>query len=65
MKKTYYIPDELKGKVFYTKPPDYKRKDGGKFVLDDNLSQKDLSYLAEELNYPLKVDKKENKEGGQ
>lgn len=50
--KKYRILPEYKGKTAWTVPPDYTRKDEGKFVLDDNLSDKDMGYLFTVIQYP-------------
>ena len=49
--KKYKIVPEYVGMTAYAMPPEYSRKDGGKFVLDDKLSQKDLGYLFEVIGY--------------
>lgn len=50
-KPKYIILDECKGCDVHAAPPDYHRKDGGKFVLDENLSIKDLDYLYNVVKY--------------
>jgi hypothetical protein len=50
-KPKYKIIPEYKGMTCYTCPPSYKRKDGAVFILDDNLSQTDMGFLKEVLNY--------------
>ena len=48
MAKKLNIKPEYKGKSVYThEPKTYKRKEGGKFILNDELSQKDRRYLLE------------------
>ena len=47
----YRIKPEYIGLDAWTTPPLYPRKDGGKFILDDKLSDKDLGYLFEVINY--------------
>ena len=49
--KKYKIVPAYKGKVCYTIPPEYDRPDGGKFVLDESLTDDDLAYLAEVIGY--------------
>jgi hypothetical protein len=51
-KPKYGIHKAYKGKVVGTIPPTYPRKGAGLFVLDDNLSQKDLGFLYEVIGYP-------------
>ena len=47
-KDAYSVNPEFVGMAVYTlAPTTYKRKDGGKFVLNSELSQKDLKYLYE------------------
>lgn len=47
MEVTIKIPQRLKGKDIWVKEPPYTRKDGAKFHMDDELSNKDLEYLME------------------
>jgi len=50
-KQKYSIKPEFVGMTIWTSAPvGYKRKDGGKFVLNDKLSVKDLQYLYEVQN---------------
>ncbi len=51
MAKKYEIIEKFKGCVVGTIPPTYTREEGGRFVLDDNLSQKDLGYLYEVVKH--------------
>lgn len=51
-KAKYKIVPEYVGKTVYTIPQKYARKEGSKFVLDSNLSQKDLGYLHDVIKYP-------------
>lgn len=61
----YIILDKYKGCDYYTAKPDYDRKDGGKFVLNEDLSKKDLEYLYDVVKHegiikiPAKVKVKE------
>ncbi len=63
----YIILDQYKDCTVYTAKPDYDRKDGGKFVLNENLSKKDLEYLYDVVKHegiikiPVKVEAKETK----
>ena len=50
-KSEYYILDNYNGCDFYTEAPPYDRKEGGKFILDENLSKRDLHYLYHEMHY--------------
>ena len=46
MAKKLEIKANFKGLGVYTTPPKaWERKDGGKFILDENLTQKDRRYL--------------------
>lgn len=47
----YRIKPEYVGKDVYTIAPAYKRADGAKFTLDDNLTQKDIGYLFEVIGH--------------
>lgn len=64
----YIILSEYKDCEVYTAKPDYDRKDGGKFVLNENLSKKDLEYLYDVVKHhgiikiPVKKEVKEEKE---
>ena len=51
-KEKYKIAPGYEGLDVWTIPPKYSRKDGGKFTLDKNLSQKDLGHLFEVVKYP-------------
>ena len=51
-KKKYQIIQSYKRMTACTVPPAYERKQDGAFVLDDKLSQKDMGYLYEVMNYP-------------
>ncbi len=64
------IPPELMGTDAYPAMPDYQRKDGARFTLDENLSVKDAKYLIEqgvklairgEAAAPVKKSKAESK----
>ena len=48
----YKIVPEYAGLDAWTIPPKYERADGAKFTLDENLSQVDMGYLFEVINYP-------------
>ena len=50
-KSEYYILPNYKGCNFYTAPPPYDRKEGGKFILDENLSKRDLQYLYDVMRH--------------
>lgn len=47
----YTIKPEYLGDTVYTVTPTYKRADGGKFVLDSTLSNKDKGYLYEVVKH--------------
>lgn len=49
--KKYQIKPGYEGCDVYTIPPFYSRPDGGKFTLDEKLSQKDLGYLFEVIGH--------------
>lgn len=61
----YIILDQYKDCEVYTAKPDYDRKDGGKFVLNEDLSKKDLAYLYDVVKHqgiikiPVKKEVKE------
>ena len=60
----YKIRESSKGNTVYTIPPTYKRKELGIFVLNDELSQKDMGYLKEvikcdDIEYENTVSNKE------
>ena len=50
--KVFRVKPEYLGLVAWTAAPKYERAEGGKFTLDDNLSQKDMGYLFEVIEYP-------------
>ena len=70
----YIIPQNLIDKDLWVVPPDYERKDGAKFVMNEDLNLKDRKYLVS-VGQPLilrggakvaadkakKVDKEEKK----
>ena len=65
----YIILSDYKDCTVYTAKPNYDRKDGGKFVLNSDLSKKDLEYLYDVVKHqgiikiPVKIPvKKEVKE---
>jgi len=41
------IPFNLRGKDLWVEEPPYMRKDGAKFVMNDELSEKDREWLVE------------------
>lgn len=47
----YKIKEKFIGNIVATSPPTYKRKDGGRFILDNNLSQKDMGYLHDVIKH--------------
>lgn len=47
----YSIPKHLQGRKVYTRPCEWNPS--GVFVLDENLTPKDLRYLAEIVGIPL------------
>ena len=47
----YRIKPEYIGLTAWTSSPMYARADGGKFVLTEDLSQTDLGYLFEVVQY--------------
>lgn len=47
----YSIPKHLQGRKVYTRPCEWNLS--GVFVLDENLTPKDLRYLAEIVGIPL------------
>ena len=51
-KPKYRILPEYMGQDAWTIQPKYDRKDGAKFTLDEKLSQTDLGYLFEVIQYP-------------
>ena len=50
-KVKYKIKPEFLGMDVWTIPPVYERKEGGKFTLDEKLSQTDLGYLFEVIQH--------------
>lgn len=50
-KQKYRIKQEYLGLDVWTASPAYQRKDGGKFTLDESLSQTDLGFLFEVVKY--------------
>ena len=55
----YSIDPKYIGDVVYTIAPTYKRAEGGKFVLDSSLSDKDKGYLYEVIKHEaIKKDEK-------
>jgi len=48
----YRVLPEYSGLDAWTIQPAYNRADGAKFTLDENISQTDLGYLFEVVNYP-------------
>ena len=58
----YKIIESYIGQTVWTHPPTYKRADGGKFILDENTTQKDLGYLYEVIKHEgVKKDESSNK----
>ena len=58
MAKLLDIKPKVKGLAVYTHAPTaYSRKEGGKFILDDNLPQRDRYYLRDvmSLDYFIEV----------
>ena len=54
--KKYKVNPEFKGKTVWTSAPiKFKRADGGKFLLNDKLTQKELEYLYEVQNVRKEV----------
>ena len=51
-KPKYRIVVEYMGFDAWTIPPQYDRKDGGKFTLNEKLSQTDMGYLFEVIGFP-------------
>lgn len=47
----YQVKPEYVGKDAWVPAPAYERKDGGKFTLNESLSDIDLAYLAEVVGY--------------
>lgn len=47
----YRIKPEYIGLTAWTIPPFYPREQGGRFELNDTLSQEDLGYLFEVVKY--------------
>lgn len=62
------IPFNIRGKDVWVAEPPYMRKDGAKFVMDDELSEKDREWLVEcgipmvERKTKMVAKKKEKKE---
>ncbi|MFA6335581.1 MAG: hypothetical protein WCX48_08515 [Bacteroidales bacterium] len=55
----YIIDPKYIGNTVYTITPTYKRAEGGKFVLDSTLSDKDKGYLYEVIKHEaIKKDEK-------
>lgn len=50
-KVKYQIKPEFLGADVWTVAPAYDRKEGGKFTLDEKLSQTDLGYLFEVIQH--------------
>lgn len=53
MTRFYQVPEHRKGKKAYAPPCEWN--ESGIFVLDDNVSQKDLKYLKEVCGYDIDV----------
>jgi hypothetical protein len=53
---TYKIPLEMQGLRVFARPCEWNKS--GVFLLDSNLTQKDLRYLKEVIGYPIEVVKK-------
>ena len=52
IKRTEYkVKSGFVGLVAWTSPPPFERSDGGKFVLGEKLTQKELAYLIEVVGY--------------
>ena len=72
MAKKIEIKAKFKGLGVYTTPPTaWERKEGGKFILDDKLTQRELRYLYDAIGLksyffeieeekPVKKNKKSN-----
>ena len=59
----YKIKPEYINKTVWTHPPTYKRNDGGKFILAEDTTQKDLGYLYEVIKYEgIEKDEDKHKE---
>jgi len=63
VKKKYEIKEKFKGQVVATTPPTYERKEGGRFVLNSNLSQKDMGYLYEVIKHEAIIGNDETTDG--
>lgn len=44
-KNKYIIPHYLLNKDYYCKKPDWYRRDGGKFVINDQLLDREMDYV--------------------
>lgn len=53
MRKVYSVPSHLKGNKVYARPCEWNKS--GVFVLDDNITQKDLRYLKEVIGHEIDV----------
>lgn len=51
-KTIYIIHDRFKGKDVYCVSPPYNRRGGGKFTLNDELSNQDMDYLVDVIKHP-------------
>ena len=51
-KAIYIIHDQFRGKDVHCVSPEYKREGGGKFTLNDELSEKDMDYLVDVVKHP-------------
>lgn len=61
----YRIKKKFIGNTVSTKAPTYPREDGGRFVLDGKLNQKDLGYLYEVMGHEgIEKDEKKNTDSG-
>lgn len=47
----YIILDDYKDREVYASKPPYARKEGGKFILNNSLSKKDLQFLYEVVKH--------------
>ena len=54
-KNKYIIPHFLEGKEFYCKKPDWYRKTGGRFTINEQLSDKDIEYIISQGCKVIKV----------